>query len=36
MNNAIKDLLIGLGYSLIGAFFGALLAVVYMLRTGGF
>ena len=35
MNNAFKDLLQGLGYTLIGLFFGALLAFVYMFRTGG-
>lgn len=36
MNNALRDLLQGLGYTLIGLFFGAFLAVIYMLRTGGF
>lgn len=36
MNKAIQDLIQAIGYFIIGSAFGVLLAVVYMLRTGGF
>ena len=36
MNSALIDLLQAIGYFLIGSTFGVLLAVIYMIRTGGF
>lgn len=36
LNGALKDLISAIFYVLLGTFFGTLLGIVYMLRTGGF